>query len=74
VGEVWLGDNRRVTLSSLLSYGAPDAGLVPYGMSPISHCLLSPLWGWRIRALLRRIELVSGKQCYSTQCHSRAGR
>jgi dihydroorotate dehydrogenase (NAD+) catalytic subunit len=33
--------------------------------------LLSPVWGWRIRSILRRIELVSGIECYSTQCHSR---
>ncbi|HEY6424800.1 MAG TPA: hypothetical protein VIY28_16475, partial [Pseudonocardiaceae bacterium] len=33
---------------------------------------LSPLRAWQIRSLLRRIELVSGKQCYSTQSHSRA--
>jgi len=41
VSEVWLGDirlrNRLVTSSSLLGYGAPDPGLVPYGMSPISR-------------------------------------
>ncbi|HEV7450800.1 MAG TPA: dihydroorotate dehydrogenase [Pseudonocardiaceae bacterium] len=41
MGEVWLGDirlrNRLVTSSSLLGYGAPDAGLVPYGMSPIAR-------------------------------------
>nr|MBA2474311.1 hypothetical protein [Pseudonocardiales bacterium] len=35
---------------------------------------LAPLWGWRIRSILRRIELVSGKQCYSTQSHSRGSR
>lgn len=35
---------------------------------------LAPLWGWRIRSLLRRIELVSDKQCYSTVCHSRAAK
>lgn len=33
--------------------------------------LLAPLWAWRIRALLRKVELVSGKQCSSTQYHSR---
>ncbi|MGH3800732.1 MAG: dihydroorotate dehydrogenase, partial [Pseudonocardiaceae bacterium] len=41
MNEVWLGDirlrNRLVTSSSLLGYGVPDSGLVPYGMSPISR-------------------------------------
>ncbi|HSZ31339.1 MAG TPA: hypothetical protein VK784_16470, partial [Pseudonocardiaceae bacterium] len=39
---------------------------------------LAPLWGWRIRSLLRNVEAyglpVSGKQCYSTQWHSQGSR
>jgi dihydroorotate dehydrogenase (NAD+) catalytic subunit len=39
---------------------------------------LAPLWGWRIRSLLRKVEAyglpVSGKQCYSTQWHSQGSR
>lgn len=41
MSEVRLGDirlrNRLVTSSSLLGYGAADAGLVPYGMSPLAR-------------------------------------
>lgn len=41
MGEIWLGDirlrNRLVTSASLLGYGVADAGLVPYGMSPIAR-------------------------------------
>jgi dihydroorotate dehydrogenase (NAD+) catalytic subunit len=33
---------------------------------------LAPLWGWRIRSILRRIELVSGKYGYGWQRHSQA--
>ncbi|MGH3699424.1 MAG: hypothetical protein ACRDQY_08130, partial [Pseudonocardiaceae bacterium] len=33
--------------------------------------VLSPLHGWRVRSILRRIELVSGKQ---SQCHSPGSR
>jgi dihydroorotate dehydrogenase (NAD+) catalytic subunit len=34
--------------------------------------VLAPLWGWRIRSILKRIELVSDKQGYSAVCHSPA--
>ena len=41
MSEIWLGGirlrNRLVTSSSLLGYGMPGSGLVPYGMSPISR-------------------------------------
>jgi hypothetical protein len=44
-------------------------GLSDRAVKPIG---LSPLWAWQLRSLLHRIEAVSGKQCYSTQRHSRA--